>query len=279
MPFAGHVGKRRLPARAYPQVSWCNDSHRPIIHRLQPRPQRDTRCGTSVADHRRPPWLSATGRAGRSRETPPPGTGGLTPSWNHGWWMCRPGTCPARQRPIGAGSRAPQGLRNAVKRGSNGLRSPGCGRVPRAEGRTHQARVLPGQTARPMWERRPWLAYKNPAHFRHPPRLPRAIPRAKEAARWLQPYAPCGRQQPPQQQLPISPPRSRLPALSRINPLRFIYPPTSRWAGMRAHRFVRRVLPRAAAPWRAADTNLRAAVRAAGQERGPRQGTAAGRTR
>ena len=57
MPFAGHVGERRLPARAYPQVSWDNDGHRPIIHRLQPRPQRDIRCGTSVADHRRPPWL------------------------------------------------------------------------------------------------------------------------------------------------------------------------------------------------------------------------------
>ena len=56
---------------------------------------------------------------------------------------------------------------------------------------------------------------QNPAHFRRPPGFREPFPWAKEAARWLQPYAPCGRQQPPQQQLPIGPPEST--ACSRLD--------------------------------------------------------------
>lgn len=162
----------RLPAGAYPRVSRCNDGHRPTVHRLQRCLHRAVRCRASVAGRWRPSWLRSRDlpRARRTAlRTPPPGTGGLTPGWDHGWRVCRLGTCPAARvlggqqlRASRAAGRCETGFGCRSLEAGAGL--PGCGpRCGRGVTATPDRRVKPLNPRRERRPRRPDVSTTSPS--------------------------------------------------------------------------------------------------------------------
>lgn len=98
----------------------------------------DTRCRTSVADRQRPQRLWGRKTCHWAHRTIPRNT--TTRNRRADAWLeprlvgVPPWDLPRQQRPFGAGSRAPQRLRNAAKKSSNGLRSPGLRTGPAGGG-------------------------------------------------------------------------------------------------------------------------------------------------
>lgn len=140
-----------------------------------------------------------------------------------------------------------------------------------------KAEAPSGQAAQPMRERRPRLGATKPTTFRHPSGFHRPFPQGQKERHVGYRHAPHAGGGHPRSNSSNRGPRRRLPVLSWINPLHFIYPPALCWAATRVQPLVRRVLVRGAVRWQAPDTNLRALIQTVNQERGSRPGVAVGR--